>query len=157
APVSIDRVRSLSKAHPRFVHVRTRTADAAAPEIDAALLDDVGGVVAVVEGLRLEPAVEPDPLDRMSFEGAWRSAPYERDGRPAGSWLVVADARGIGQKLAEKLGEAVVVSDGDQFERVQPNRYRIDVSRLEHFERLMREAFGGQPPNGVVHLMSLDS
>ena len=88
------------------------------------------------------------------------AVPNGAEGR--GRWLIFADRGGIGQRLAEQLKadgeENIIVHSGKSFERIREERFIIDPSRPEDFQRLFREISGGDEKRlrGAVHLWSLD-
>jgi acyl transferase domain-containing protein/NADPH:quinone reductase-like Zn-dependent oxidoreductase/SAM-dependent methyltransferase/acyl carrier protein len=83
-------------------------------------------------------------------------------GRPAGTWFILANPDGIGRGLGERLGRhgerCVYLEPGACYRRIADDRYAIDPTRSEDFERLLREeSEGGHPPcRGIVHLWATE-
>ncbi|HZM70373.1 MAG TPA: SDR family oxidoreductase [Candidatus Cryosericum sp.] len=140
---------------------------------DLRLLDEQGRTVMEVSGLDLQrldgrPAATPDSGDWF-YEFAWRPKPRRREAgasAPAsqrGSWLVLADSAGLGEKLAGLLrarGEtAVVATHGESYAALGGDSYRVDVNRPDDLDRLLREAFGTdrKPCRGIVDLAGLST
>ncbi|WP_102418906.1 type I polyketide synthase [Mycobacterium sp. 4858] len=106
--------------------------------------------------------------DRM-YQLRWQPAPLaERNGSGrqagAGSWLVLTDggiaADTLRDHLESRSQTCVLVEPGgdrQDFERLAPDRYRLDPTRPEHFQRLLAEAFTDERPPcvGVVHMWDL--
>ncbi len=99
--------------------------------VDVSIVDGAGVPVAAIEGLRAvrtgaEALVRstavpsealPSPAEELLYELAWRPASPATDAPPHGPWLVVADAAGVGDGVADVLRSAgadcTVVSAGD--------------------------------------------
>ncbi|QQR41971.1 SDR family NAD(P)-dependent oxidoreductase [Myxococcus xanthus] len=173
-PSSFSRLRALAPAEAAlWSHVRIvngAASGASAIECDVTLLDDQGRVVAEVQRLvckKVSAGSQPaDEVDRWTYSVQWQPQPrVAREdavaGRGAGRWLVFADARGVGQSLARGLAEhaevSVVVEAGASYARLSEDHYRVNPSRLEDFQALLRDAFSEQSPcKGMVHLYGLD-
>ncbi|MEO6795232.1 MAG: beta-ketoacyl synthase N-terminal-like domain-containing protein, partial [Mycobacterium sp.] len=111
-----------------------------------------------------------DPRERI-YQVRWQPAslPIDGesrfDGRSAepGSWLVLSDgpvADTLRDHLEAQAQSCVLVEPVvglAEIERVTADSYRIDPARPEHFQELLRAAFGGDRPpcRGVVHLWNL--
>jgi len=139
---------------------------------DITILGSGGEVVAEIEDLRLRQ-VSRELLMRQLKRDAddwlyrvdWR--PKDRSGASqeteAGNWLVLADRGGAGDALASGLRErghqCVVAVAGDAYEQMADQQYGVCPSRVEDFNRLLDEAFGGEETkiDGVVHMWSLDA
>ncbi|MCC5609394.1 beta-ketoacyl reductase [Nostoc sp. CHAB 5834] len=80
-----------------------------------------------------------------------------------GSWLILADKRGVGQALAHLLQErgesCFLVYPGDGYEVKQPGTWSINPSNPADFERLVQEVVGTNnlQLKGVIHLWSLEA
>ncbi|NTX34336.1 SDR family NAD(P)-dependent oxidoreductase [Myxococcus sp. CA033] len=172
-PVELKHLRVLSRPPSAglWSHVRIVSGAAtgsSAIECDVTLLDDQGGVVAEVRRLvckKVSVTSAPvDEVDRWLYSVQWRSQPRPTGtvgARGEGRWLVFADTRGLGASLATGLGErsggSVVVEVGAAYERLDAEHYRVNPSRLEDFQALLRDAFSEQSPcRGMVHLFGLD-
>lgn len=140
---------------------------------DLRLLDEQGRTVMEVSGMDLQrldarPAATPDVGDWF-YEFAWRPKPRRSTtgaSVPAsqrGSWLVLADAAGLGEKVAGLLrgtgDTAVVATPGAAYAALGGDSYRVDVSRADDLDRLLREAFGtdGKHCRGIVDLAGLSA
>ncbi len=174
-PLSLERVGLHARAEADvWSHVRIRPEAAASGETvvaDIWVLDEAGQAVAQVEGLRLARAT-PEALRRVTepsvdewlHEVAWRAQPLAeaaRATRPAraGSWLILADADGIGDALAQRWAERgeriLVVRPGPEFAKAGDGAFRLDPARPDDFRRLVREASVESRLEGVVHLWNL--
>lgn len=177
-PVKIDRVRVYRRPAPEVLcRSRVRTgADSARSAItaDIELFTPDGEIIAAVEGLCLRRVsramiarrIHKDVGEWM-YEVQWqakqRTAPAWA-GQPdqPGTWLILADAQGVGAKLAEKLRlheqRCVLVAAGDTFQRVADDQYCVRPTEPEDMRRLLAECLGDEFPacRGVVHLWSLD-
>ena len=80
----------------------------------------------------------------------------------AGSWLIFADASGVGTQLAARLqtqGEqSILVYPGDTLESLTTSYWQINPANPEDFHQLWREAVLKPQTTlkGIVHLWSLD-
>lgn len=91
------------------------------------------------------------------YAPAWRPAPASPKGRPVRRWLVLADHVGLGQKLAEQLGDSCVLATaGDRFVTHSARRYEVNPASAEDLSSLLR-AVGSDPPDGILHTLSVDS
>jgi acyl transferase domain-containing protein/acyl carrier protein len=146
-------------------------ADADSLEGDIFLLDESGQVLLEASGLRLQRLDagrenEQEDLDGWLYEVRWETkeleAPIPSSLDQRGSWLVFADAGGVGkalQKSLEEHGEACVsVSPGDEYLQEEPGFYRLDPANTEHFRRLLAELTEADslPLKGVVYLWGLE-
>jgi acyl transferase domain-containing protein len=98
-----------------------------------------------------------DPAEWFHVPG-WRLAARPRAaGELEGAWLVLADGRGLGGRLAARLrgaGCAVVeVVPGEGFARLGEGRYSVDPRRVEDYAAVLAE----QVPRRILHLWSLAS
>ena len=148
--------------------------DSGAVAGDVFLLDAVGDVIAAARGLQLQrisgSAAVGSRLWRRLYQVRWHPADdpvgTERPSRTTGPgrWLLFTDGDAatdaFGAQLAADDQSCVVVEPGaagSDYQRLTPDRYRIDPDRAEHFRRLLDDAFdGSEPPcRGIVHLWSL--
>jgi acyl transferase domain-containing protein len=116
----------------------------------------------------LEPgsARATPPGRRAGDPAAWLHTPsWRRMALPAagpdgltGRWLLFVDDTGIGDRLADAIGEAAVrVRPGDRWQRDADGAYRIDPADAEHYRRLMAELDeSGRLPDRVVHGWGVD-
>ncbi len=91
---------------------------------------------------------------------SWRRSEQPAPAPPAvpeGTWLILGDTLGLGDRLAERLRElgrhTVTVRPGLGFDQPAPGEYRIDPWRFEDYARLLADLrAAGRSPVGVVHL-----
>jgi acyl transferase domain-containing protein/acyl carrier protein len=80
-----------------------------------------------------------------------------------GSWLILADKKGVGQALANLLEErgqtCFLVYIGDSYQAKEPGSWSLNPSDRDDFHRLIQEVVttSQQPLRGVVHLWSLET
>ncbi|HYO70633.1 MAG TPA: SDR family NAD(P)-dependent oxidoreductase, partial [Archangium sp.] len=154
-----------------WAHGRLRKREGSGKESrigDVVMMNEAGEVLAEVKGLRvqrLEGGGRTKPvgeewlyaLDWKRHEGTLSEQGPEGEG----AWLVLSDARGTGDALAELLearGQrcvTVVASDG--YEKLEAGRFRVNATAAEDYRRVLKEAFGDAGCRGVVHLWSLDA
>lgn len=144
-------------------------------EADFRLFDDEGHLVAEILDARAQyldykPAVKvQEHADDWFYELQWRHVENEDghtrprevdDGR---TWLIFADARGVGAALTARLRErgdrCVLVAAGDKYERLDVETFSIRPAQPEDMRHLFADALAGreQVCHGVVHLWSLDA
>ncbi|AKQ65466.1 Malonyl CoA-acyl carrier protein transacylase [Myxococcus hansupus] len=173
-PVALSRLRVLATpaaglwSHVRISHGAAVGSDSI--ECDVTLLDDRGGVVAEVHRLVCKKAAATrapaDEVDRWLYSVQWQPQPRlaaveTGSPRTEGGWLVFADGRGVALTLVRALAgrseRCVVVEPGAPYARLGNGHYRVDSSRLEDFQSLLRDAFSERSPcKGMVHLYGLD-
>ncbi|MEO8816118.1 MAG: type I polyketide synthase [Mycobacterium sp.] len=109
-----------------------------------------------------------NPQDRI-YQLHWQPASIAVDGdapaRSTGpaSWLILSDgpvADTLRDHLESQAQSCVLVEPVvglAEIERLTADSYRIDPTRPEHFQQMLRAAFGGDRPpcRGVVHLWNL--
>ncbi|WP_347277863.1 aminotransferase class I/II-fold pyridoxal phosphate-dependent enzyme [Leptolyngbya sp. FACHB-711] len=141
------------------------------------LFSAIGENLATIEGLTLQ-AVSDTTLQKLLqvphksdesqnwlYELVWQPQDHHaleltRSGDRL--WIIFADDRGVGEKLADLLKQqgdrSVLVWAGDGNRRIKADQYAIDPACPEQFQQLMREL---GPANsigscGIVHLWSLN-
>jgi len=149
--------------------------DADSLEGDVFLIDQSGQVLLEASGLRLQrlereaPGENEEDLDGWLYEVRWEPKELlEQDEIPApaspdrqASWLIFADADGVGQALQKFLQEhgaaCVSVSPGDEYRQEGPGSYRLDPAHPEHFRRLLADLTEADslPLRGVAYLWGL--
>ncbi|WNG36475.1 type I polyketide synthase [Archangium violaceum] len=94
-------------------------------------------------------AREPEARDEGFHSLEWRPRERQVSGaRAEGRWLVLTDARGVGERLASLLE-----ARGGKVVRAPLGSVSADS---EGVRRLVREVLAGGPVRGIVHLWSLD-
>lgn len=128
--------------------------------------------VAELEGLtvRLLPLDKVAPTrasaDDVFYRVAWRksvrSAVNQEDRAPA-SWLIFADAKGVGAALASRLEGAGhhshLVYRGGSFAQQEPRKWTANERQPRDFRRLLEQFAASEalPCEGVVYLWGLDA
>ena len=195
-PVGVRRVQLLKKindfSQPLFIYARRTSSDSRPSpervEADIFLVTEAGEPLAVMEGAQVQrlgrndAASSSTDTSRWLYEIAWREEPLNAVSDAADQttaakasseqWLIFADAKGVGCKLADKLtadGQScVLVEAGTHYDAPSitatnghPRRQasvKIDPLDEGHYRRLLDEVVGASklPLAGVVHLWSLD-
>ncbi len=80
---------------------------------------------------------------------------------PPRTWLILADAQGVGARLAAQLrgqgDRAVLAYRGEGWRQEGPDTFYVGAERSEDLRRLVAQLVGGGPGvHGVVHLWGLD-
>ena len=138
--------------------------------MDISVFDPAGALVAELKNLKLK-RVDRQKLERSVqrkltewlYEVHWEPQVWAGGEEAAPrSWVILADAGGLGRELAAKLAEgnqkSLLVSPGRAFEMSGDGRAVINPARPEDYGRLVEEAFrgGDAARTGFVHLWSLD-
>lgn len=173
-PVALRGVRVHRPATDETLLVRTRVQSpphAAADTIEADLVvrDQRGEILieaAAITFQRIE-AGSGTMHDDWLYDLAWEEDDnYRTTGAgntPHGSWLILADSGGIGDRVAALLqarGEhCVVVRAGTDYHPAGAERGEVNPARAEHFDWLVHDSFieASRPCRGVIHLWSLDA
>ncbi|WP_018385948.1 type I polyketide synthase [Wenjunlia vitaminophila] len=159
---------------PRWAHAVVGSGtDPDAEEITGArvvLYDESGSAVGEVDGIalrRLDGAGATDPISRTLLDVEWREASEEASGEASapgepGRWLVFAGSDGVCADLAsavrDRAGDAVTVTPGAGYRKLDPSRYEIDPARGEDLAELLADLrSSGTFPEGVVHGWALDA
>ena len=135
------------------------------------LLDANGGMLAALDGLvfrkmsraALQQGVGGGRQAALYTE-RWQPAPLVQATHAAqalaGRWLILADAGGLGERLAQALqaaGAQIALAYHGQTYGSESGRFQLDALAPQDFAHLLAEAFDGRDCAGVVHLWSLDS
>jgi surfactin synthase thioesterase subunit/NAD(P)-dependent dehydrogenase (short-subunit alcohol dehydrogenase family)/acyl carrier protein len=176
-PVSLEGFRcyqdGIDKA---WAHISLRYAEKDDTQVvDIRVYDDAERPVADLDGLtvrRLPFAKMASPLTRaddLFYRAVWRkSAPeaasLQKD-RPPASWMIFADAKGIGAALAERLGNAghrchLVYREATLARHGTRSQTSSVDERKPHDLRRLLEQFAASEPlpcDGVVYLWGLDA
>jgi acyl transferase domain-containing protein/NADPH:quinone reductase-like Zn-dependent oxidoreductase/acyl carrier protein len=140
---------------------------------DVFVIDAEGRVVAEINGLGIKHldgnrGVSTSVLDDSVYAIEWRKKDLDSEvvrSKPSagtGAWLFFIDDGGTASSMSFLLvarGEACVrVRRGTRFARIEAGLYEIEAGNAEHYQRLLREAFGREVTcKGIVHLFALDS
>jgi myxalamid-type polyketide synthase MxaB len=141
------------------------------------LFDDNNLIVADIRDLSLQylnrqslakliaaPAVKED-LNDWLYEVVWEDSETEINKELiTNNWLIFADERGLGSKLAEKItrlnleSNCVLVSPGNQF-AVDNHHYWVNPIKLDDFHKLLTQLHREYDETnwGIIHLWNLDS
>lgn len=176
-PVSLEAFRcyqdGIDKA---WAHISLRdTENDDTQVVDIRVYDDVERPVADLDGLmvrRLPFAKMAPPsthTDELFHRTIWRksvavTASVPED-RPPASWMIFADAKGIGAALAERLENAglrchLVYREGAPIQHgTQFPTSTLDERKPQDFRRLLEQFAAGEPLpcEGVVYLWGLDA
>ncbi|HXU32424.1 MAG TPA: SDR family NAD(P)-dependent oxidoreductase, partial [Thermoanaerobaculia bacterium] len=105
-------------------------------------------------------------LGSWFFTPAWRRTPLPQAAEtatpPVGDWLLFADERGLGDRLAARLRSAgarvVSVRRSDRFEPLGEESYALNPAAPAEYELLFEHLqAAGRMPSDVAHLWSLDA
>ncbi len=174
-PVSLKGYRCYQDGIDRaWAHTRLRSVENNDTQlIDIRIYDDTDRLVAELEGL----AVRLLPLDKMRrpragdddlcYRAVWRKSArstdsLEKDRAPA-SWMIFADATGVGAALARRLEAAGhrchLVHRGDAFTRLDTRTWTANERNLGDFRRLLEQFAASEalPCGGLVYLWGLDA
>jgi len=140
---------------------------------DVFVIDAEGRVVAEMNAVRIKQldsgkVASTSALDDAVYALEWRKKELDTEStRPKGSagpsaWLFFIDEGGTAASMSFLLvtrGEACVrVRRGTKFARIEAGLYEIEPGNPEHYQKLLREAFGREVAcKGIVHLFALDS
>jgi myxalamid-type polyketide synthase MxaB len=156
-----------------WVHARISQGAEGTMSADLNLFSEQGDLVARAHGLESRRATREavlqsaqEPMENWLYEVDWRPQPLASndDAHKVGSWLVLADSAGIGDRLRAGLkrkGDSVIfVSRGDSFSQSAQDRYSINPDLPEHWTRLFESmkagTAGGARLHGVVSFWSTD-
>ncbi|MFP2906884.1 type I polyketide synthase [Pyxidicoccus sp. 3LFB2] len=130
------------------------------------VLDEGGRPVIEVASAHLTEGSAPltnAAADRASrewlYEVSWRAAPPLKQGAvpPGGSYLLLVDRSGLGERLAARLvaaGQHVITAAPGSRGEVASGSFRVDPSSDEDWKWLLERA---GPVRAVVHLWGLDA
>jgi acyl transferase domain-containing protein/surfactin synthase thioesterase subunit/acyl carrier protein len=155
----------------------TQPVDSHTRVVDLQLFDEDGARVAAVDGLTLRAAsvaalqrradlaqqssnVWTDWLYQLTWQSKSQSASQSECVKQSGTWLILADERGVGRRLAEQLEQqhesCLLAFAGSGYRQVAPNRYQLNPAMPSEFEQLLTDALP-RPPAGVIHLWGLSA
>ncbi len=161
-----------------WCHVRLRSFEGKEVCADLNLFDTAGTKVAALEGFTLR-SVSRRMLQRLLqqavdfkkwlYEVVWQPSPRAalpaEEGEEAESpktWLIFADAQGVGNQLSQALqaqGDSCILAFADaQFEQVDPQTYHLNPASPEEMRSLLQHIENNeQSLSGIIHLWSLDA
>jgi 8-amino-7-oxononanoate synthase len=179
-PVGLGRfqVYSCTAQDEVWCHVRLRSHESKEVCADLNLFDAVGTKVAALEGFTLR-SVSRRMLQRLFqqtvdfkkwlYEVVWEPSPRGalpaaegEETRTSKTWLIFADAQGVGNQLGQVLqaqGDTCILAFADaQFEQVDSQTYRLNAANPEEMRSLLQHIENNeQSLSGIVHLWSLDA
>jgi acyl transferase domain-containing protein/NADPH:quinone reductase-like Zn-dependent oxidoreductase len=168
-PVAVGGVRLHGRLPTRvWSHVRVRREGADELSAQARVFDDRGRPLAEIDGLRLR-RTSRDALERSTaagaadllYELAWRptATPQPAAIVAGSSWLVLADAAGVGYALAAGLRERGARVHVASVGAVQgaSGEAGVDPESAEQLAALVQQALQPGPLTGIVHLWALDT
>ena len=171
-PIGISQVRYHRAAPPAVWSHARLFRDPANPETlraDLRWIDDDGQLVWEASGVTMKRAsrqalqrASDRRTDEWLYEVEWQVAPVSDETNvPApGTWLLLADDGGVGERLATELrargGSPVLAHPGNAF-GCTAEGYRLDPTRPDHLEKLLDEVASETPLAGIVHLWGLDA
>ncbi|OKH17705.1 beta-ketoacyl synthase [Hydrococcus rivularis NIES-593] len=139
---------------------------------DLQLFDENGILVAQIEGLSLQyvsrqsiqklvPEPKQENLEDWLYEVVWQPSKGQKaeslGQKTAENWLIFADQRGIGVKLAKALEEkgdrATLIFPGQSYAISDEGHYQIDPTQPEDFQRLFEQI---KSCCEIVHLWGLE-
>ena len=146
-------------------------------QVGVSIFDVDGALVAEVKGLSLRRVSkeglakrEGAALQEWLYEMSWSeeatpdgpgSGGDVRPQQAGGRWMIFADREGVGESLAAVLpasGRSCMVVQGDRFESIGGENFRIQATNSEEFHRLFQESVDATVTglDGVVYLWPLD-
>ncbi|MBW1749730.1 MAG: SDR family NAD(P)-dependent oxidoreductase, partial [Deltaproteobacteria bacterium] len=144
---------------------------------DIHVFTDYGKPVAQIERLYLKQApreallrTATEHFRHWCYEIKWQPNAKENTDSTAkpnqktlpGTWVLFADAQGIGQKLVRLLetqGETcVMIFPGKEYAACGDNHYEVDPKCSEHIQRVLKNIFFNTKINfrGILHLWGID-
>jgi myxalamid-type polyketide synthase MxaB len=158
-------------------HVRVHPTEEENPQTllaDVRLFNEQGLVTVEIKGLQLRQ-IAPDILRQLLqrnifdwlYHTTWQEQspalpPQPGDKETLGSWLILADAGGLGRQLAGLLQEqgqrCVLAWPGETYQpAAETDHYSLNPTQPEQFRQLLKDSFPpGQPGcQGIIHLWSV--
>src|SRR5215510_5687484 len=174
-PVSLEGFRCYQDGIDQaWVHTSLRSVDGDTQVVDIRVYDAAERLAAELEGF----TVRLLPLDKVQspqagmkdlglfYRAVWRTSvrgPAIREAQARASWLIFADARGVGGSLAGRL-EALghhchLVYRADAFARHGERKWTVNERQPRDFRGFLEQfaADETQPCEGVVYLWGLDA
>ena len=177
-PVGIDRFNIFGRPAANlysYARVKEQTGETLSGDIQ--LLDESGNLIAEMIGIRTQAMAgsgshQSDHIQDWLYELQWQPKTNPAVNGPAaagvnqppGVWIIFADKRGAGRKLAAQLEEqgerSIIVLPGESFQVAETGeQYLLNPLALEDLLRLFTEIAGKDRPavRGVVHMWGLDA
>jgi malonyl CoA-acyl carrier protein transacylase len=172
-PVGIERLQLFRQTPIQLrVRVQLRELQLESVKSDIDLVDEMGRLVARVEGFSMRQAsaevllrsLQPSHTDWL-YQLHWQLQPLPpvdpevSTAKPTGYWLLLANDTALSLQLLQQLGsQCIVVSAGSTYEQLGETHYQLNPLDPEHFQYLLQS----RPDlttslQGVIHLWSLDT
>ncbi len=115
-----------------------------------------------------EQQVTTELIKDWLYEVEWQPKSRQATSHPkngfrkvSGSWLIFADLGGVGEAVAQLLGDrghnCILVYPGDTYNPKTAGTWLVDPASPADFERLFQDALSSNRPlQGVIHLWSLE-
>jgi acyl transferase domain-containing protein/NADPH:quinone reductase-like Zn-dependent oxidoreductase/acyl carrier protein len=150
-----------------FSHVELRSNGGGASSIaDVAIYDDSGDELLRIDGLRIAQ-IAPQDVEGGSYRDRaaaycdrWVAHDVVQGAAPSGTWLILADRSGVGERLGHRLqsdGARVVVARASPKWSRERNEWNLQPDQPSEFARLLREAKPIHGWSGVVHCWNIDA
>jgi hybrid polyketide synthase/nonribosomal peptide synthetase FtdB len=171
-PVGIDRFQVYQRPQAEmWCYGRTVESSDQLLRGDLFLLDGAGNLIAEISNftcgfLESSAVSAPHDPDQWLYETEWRrSAARAVAGRKSnytenGTFIVIADQKGVGYSLAQELkqtGKNVIVVFGEQSSSKAIPDYRLTPGDYTQVAQLLETVRQTAPINAIIHLWSLDA
>ncbi|MGB7624612.1 MAG: type I polyketide synthase, partial [Terriglobia bacterium] len=141
---------------------------------DVRLFDETGQLLAEVMGIRLwylDHGDQVPSFEKWFYEPRWEPKPLQKRQQPvnltvddsAGTWLVFADTKAVGEALVNFLGsrqrKCVMVFPGEKYERLDYMKFCVRPGESQDLRDLLEATLGtdGSSCSGIIHLWSVDA
>ncbi|MDZ7967788.1 MAG: SDR family NAD(P)-dependent oxidoreductase [Nostoc sp. DedSLP03] len=116
---------------------------------DIRLFDTHGHLIADIKGLQAKKATRQALLQSLEqdfadwlYEIEWQAVEKSQSAAVSGgSWLILTDSEGLGQRLAKQLQQqgvaCILVSAGVSYQKIDRQHYQIDPSLPDHWQKLI--------------------
>lgn len=148
-----------------YAILKNKNSDEVSLTGDILIFDDLGAVIAKITNFEVRKAnravlsKQSDLSDwfyQLSWQDSIRGA-LSNTITEVGRWLIFAPEGDLGEELARRLGQCILVRSGEGYEKLDEGNYRVSPTQPEDFLRLLRSISQEQPLKGIVHLWSLDA
>ncbi|MCA9215035.1 MAG: SDR family NAD(P)-dependent oxidoreductase, partial [Planctomycetales bacterium] len=118
---------------------------------------------------RVSGATSESAANELLYDYDWQqqaAEPAKNDREPeqlVRPWIVFSDNTGVADALCSELrsrgGKTIAVTIGNDFAKLDENRYVVSTNNRDHIERLLKESLIDfeVPCEGIVHLWNLDA